>query len=148
MPSKRKKNEARKAKKEGRRESEILLSAHARPSQADILHLDQKAAKCTTCKSVCGKFQLFIARQWPENHSTSFKMRFSAKSPGANGLSLKLKLKFILFYFQPASSASRCLFFFKDELTQSFLSTAKFITKYSSERFFSICREKIYLKAF
>ena len=35
---------------------EILLSAHARTSQADILHLDQKAAKCTTRKPVCGKF--------------------------------------------------------------------------------------------
>ena len=35
---------------------EISLSAHARTSQADILHLDQKAAKCTTCKPVCGKF--------------------------------------------------------------------------------------------
>ena len=35
---------------------EILLSAHARTSQADTLHLDQKAAKCTTCKAVCGKF--------------------------------------------------------------------------------------------
>ena len=34
---------------------EILLSAHARTSQADILHLDQKAMKCTTCKPVCGK---------------------------------------------------------------------------------------------
>ena len=34
---------------------EILLSAHARTSQADILHLDQKAAKCSTCKPVCGK---------------------------------------------------------------------------------------------
>ena len=52
------KNEAGKAKKEGRRESEkeILLSAHARTSQADILYLDHKAAKCTTCKPVCGKF--------------------------------------------------------------------------------------------
>ena len=27
---------------------EILLSAHARTSPAHILHLDQKAAKCTT----------------------------------------------------------------------------------------------------
>ena len=35
---------------------EILLSAHARTSQADILHLDQKVTKCTTCKPVCGKF--------------------------------------------------------------------------------------------
>ena len=34
----------------------ILLCAHARTLQADILHLDQKAAKCTTCKPVCGKF--------------------------------------------------------------------------------------------
>ena len=35
---------------------EILLSAYARTSQADILHLDQKAVKCTTGKRVCGKF--------------------------------------------------------------------------------------------
>ena len=35
---------------------EILLSAHARTSQANILHLDQKAVKCTTGKRVCGKF--------------------------------------------------------------------------------------------
>ena len=35
---------------------EILVSAHARTSQANILHLDQKAMKCTTCKPVCGKF--------------------------------------------------------------------------------------------
>ena len=56
-PAREKKNEARKAKKEGRRESEILLSAHARTSQAKIyLHLDQKAVKCTTCNLVCGKF--------------------------------------------------------------------------------------------
>ena len=38
------------------RNLEILFSAHARTLQADILHLDQKAAKCTTCKPVCGKF--------------------------------------------------------------------------------------------
>ena len=45
-----------------------------------------------------------------------------------------------MFYFQPAS---RCLFFFfqrwtprNKKITQSFLSTTKFITKYSSERFF------------
>ena len=35
---------------------EILLSVHAQTSQADILHLDQKAMKCMTCKPVCGKF--------------------------------------------------------------------------------------------
>ena len=34
----------------------ILLSVHAQTSQANILHLDQKAAKCTTCKRLCGKF--------------------------------------------------------------------------------------------
>ena len=34
----------------------ILLSVHARTSQANSLHLDQKAAKCSTCKPVCGKF--------------------------------------------------------------------------------------------
>ena len=35
---------------------EILLSAHARTSQADILQLDQKAAECMICKPVFGKF--------------------------------------------------------------------------------------------
>ena len=35
---------------------QILLSAHVQTSQANILHLDQKAAKCTTCKPVCGEF--------------------------------------------------------------------------------------------
>ena len=67
MPSKREKeNEKRKVKKRGQERKqkvkvktlEILLSAHARTLQADIyiLHLDQKAVKCTTCKRVCGKF--------------------------------------------------------------------------------------------
>ena len=53
---------------------------------AYILQLDRKAAKCTTWKRLCGKLLLLTARQWPENHSTSFKRRFSAKSPRANGL--------------------------------------------------------------
>ena len=35
---------------------EILLSVHAQTSQANILHLDQKAAKCMTCKQLGGKF--------------------------------------------------------------------------------------------
>ena len=35
---------------------EILLSAHAWTSQADILHLDQKAKKCMTRKRLCGRF--------------------------------------------------------------------------------------------
>ena len=35
---------------------EILLSVLAWTSQANILHLDQKAAKCTTCKQLYGKF--------------------------------------------------------------------------------------------
>ena len=29
----------------------------------NILHLDQEAAKCTTCKQICGKFSLLKARQ-------------------------------------------------------------------------------------
>ena len=69
MPSKRKKNEQEKQKKRGGEKGksksqdccvtfnvEILLSVHAQTSQADILHLDQKAVKCTTGKWVCGKF--------------------------------------------------------------------------------------------
>ncbi|CAH3015054.1 unnamed protein product [Porites evermanni] len=52
-PAKEKKNNARKAKDEERKESTkkksrplSLLSAHARAWQADILHVNQKAAKC------------------------------------------------------------------------------------------------------
>ena len=49
---KEKKNETIKVKKEG---EEILLSAHAQTSQANILYLDQKATKCMTCKWLYGK---------------------------------------------------------------------------------------------
>ena len=43
---------------------EILLSAHARTTQAKILHVvDQRAAEFTTCKRLCGTLWLFIARQ-------------------------------------------------------------------------------------
>ena len=72
MPSKRKKMRQEKQKKRGGEKAksksqdccvtfkpknylEILLSVYARTSQADILHLDKKAAKCTTCKLVCGE---------------------------------------------------------------------------------------------
>ena len=62
-PAREKKKWGKKSEKrgeEGKRKvkvkTEILLSAHARTWQADILHLDQKAMKCTTCKPVCGKF--------------------------------------------------------------------------------------------
>ena len=52
---KRKKKGGEKAKSKSQN-VEILLSAHAPTSQADILHLDQKAAKWTTCKPLCGEF--------------------------------------------------------------------------------------------
>ena len=32
------------------------FAAHARTLQANILHLDQKAAKCMTCKRLGGTF--------------------------------------------------------------------------------------------
>ena len=35
---------------------EFLLSVHAQTSQANILYMDQKAGKCTTCKRLCKKF--------------------------------------------------------------------------------------------
>ena len=49
---KRKKRGGEKAKSKS---LEILLSVRAPTSQANILNLDQKAAKCTTCKRICGK---------------------------------------------------------------------------------------------
>ena len=43
---------------------EILLSAHARTTQAKIVHLvDQRAAELTTCKRLCGTLWRFVARQ-------------------------------------------------------------------------------------
>ena len=73
MPSNRKKMRQEKQKKRGggkvksksqdccvtfkpKNYLELLLSVHARTSQANILHLDEKAAKCSTCKRLCGKF--------------------------------------------------------------------------------------------
>ena len=50
---KQKKSREEKAK---RKNLEILLSARAQTSQANILHLDQQAANCTTCKRLCGRF--------------------------------------------------------------------------------------------
>ena len=35
---------------------EIMLSAYVRTSQANIFHLDEKAANCKTCKWLYGKF--------------------------------------------------------------------------------------------
>ena len=87
-PAREKKMRQVKQKKRGeekakRKSQHCCVTAHAQTSQANILHLDQKAANCTTCKRLCGRFWLFIARQWPENHSTSFKTCFLAKSPVA-----------------------------------------------------------------
>ena len=64
MPNKRKKMTQEKRKKRGGEKAksqsqnylQILLSAHAQTSQADILQLDLKATKCKTCKRLCGKF--------------------------------------------------------------------------------------------
>ena len=57
-PAIEKKNEAGKAKKKGeeRKRKVKVAFCTCRTSQAGILHLDQKAAKCTTCKQLCGKF--------------------------------------------------------------------------------------------
>ena len=51
-----KKSEKRGEERKGKVKVEISLSAYARTSQADILHLDQKAVKSTTGKRVCDKF--------------------------------------------------------------------------------------------
>ena len=64
----------------------ILLSAHARTSQANILHLDQNAAKCTTCKWLYGTFYFFTARHGDQGTSRLPSKRVSAKFPGVNGL--------------------------------------------------------------
>ena len=72
-PAREKKSEARKAKKRGGEKAnskshffsvtfkpknyhEILLSVYARTLQANILHQDQKAEKCMTCKQLSCKF--------------------------------------------------------------------------------------------
>ena len=68
-PARENKNEASKAKSKSQdccvtfkpKNPKLLLSAHNRTLQAKIVHLDQKAAKCTTSTRLCGKFSLFIA---------------------------------------------------------------------------------------
>ena len=62
-PEKRKKKGGEKAKSKSqdccvtfKPKNYLVILLSARTSQAHILHLDQKAAKCTTCKPVCGKF--------------------------------------------------------------------------------------------
>ena len=56
MPSKKKKDEARKRKVKVKTAVWLLNpNRHARTSQANILHPDQKAAKCTAIKWVYGK---------------------------------------------------------------------------------------------
>jgi len=56
MSSKRKKNEARKAKEEGtEREKKFCFLRIPELHKLLVLHLDQRAAKCTTCKQLCGK---------------------------------------------------------------------------------------------
>ena len=63
---------------------EILFSVHARTSQANILLLGQKAAKCTTCKGLYGKFWLFIMRgdlrQYSVSNSIMTKLQFPVPS--------------------------------------------------------------------
>ena len=56
-PAKEIKNEARKVKVKTAVSDllQILLSVHAQTLQANILHMDQEAAKYMTCKWLCGK---------------------------------------------------------------------------------------------
>ena len=54
-PAREKKMRQEKGKKRGG-EKEKSKSQDSRTLQANALHLDQKAAKCTTCKRLCGKF--------------------------------------------------------------------------------------------
>ena len=58
----------------------ILLSAHAWTSKANIIHLDQKAAKCMTCK------QLFMAQRSDQKTTRIASKQVFSKISGANGL--------------------------------------------------------------
>ena len=58
----------------------ILLSAHARTSKANIIHLDQKAAKCMTCK------QLFMAQRSDQKTTRIASKQVFSNISGANGL--------------------------------------------------------------
>ena len=56
FPAREKTMRKEKQKKEEKSKNlKILLFAHARTSQPNVLHLDQKAVKCTNCKRFCGK---------------------------------------------------------------------------------------------
>ena len=62
-PARQKKTWGKKSEKRGKeRKRKVTFKPKnfvfwaSRTTQADILHLDQKAVKRTTCKRVCGKF--------------------------------------------------------------------------------------------
>ena len=78
MPSKGK-NEARKAKEE------ILLPAHSRTSQANMLHRDQKVAKCTACSklSVSGENAKEWGRREGGRHAKRWRNRKNEKGKKA-----------------------------------------------------------------
>ena len=56
----REKKMRQKSKKRGeerKRKVKVKTAAvHAQTSQADVLHLDQKATNCKTCNRLCGRF--------------------------------------------------------------------------------------------
>ena len=87
MPSNRKKKLRReKQKKRGgekvkRKRQE--LSVQARTSQANVLHLDQEAAKCTTCERIHDTFYLLQARQLITRKQLNCQNTFFGKISGS-----------------------------------------------------------------
>ena len=78
---KEKKNEARKAREA------ILLSAHSRTSQANMLHRDQKVAKCIACS------RLSDAKEWEDAKEEGMQ------KDGGTGKKKKGKKPFLPFFF-------------------------------------------------
>ena len=68
------KNEARKAKEE------ILLPTHSRTSQANILHLDQKVAKCIACSRLSDSGE--DAKEWGRREGGRHAKRLRNRKKG------------------------------------------------------------------
>ena len=55
------------------------FSVQAQTSQANVLHLDQETAKCTTCERICGKFYLLKAKQLIIRKQLNYQNAFFGK---------------------------------------------------------------------
>ena len=123
-----KKNEARKAKEN------ILLPAHSRTSQANILHLDQKVAKCIACSKLSDSGE--DAKEWGRREGGRHAKRWR------NGKKEKGKKPFppVFFFFHVRA--------FSVQRTRLYRSLDSFLPSFILTNMFSVYRFKVDMSQF